>query len=172
MVDHVSPERRTQIMRSIRSKDTGPEILVRKAAYRLGLRFRLHVKHLPGKPDLVFKKWSTVLFVNGCFWHRHPGCKKASDPKTRSQFWQKKFADNVRRDESNYRALVDAGWRVVVLWQCQVRTIEAATVLLEHYFPRQMLAPLLAPSTVKREPSTTAAGSAAKALRSAQRSSH
>lgn len=135
MVDHVSPERRTQIMRSIRSKDTGPEILVRKAAHRLGLRFRLHVKRLPGKPDLVFKKWNTVLFVNGCFWHRHPGCRKASDPKTQPQFWQKKFADNVRRDETNHRALTELGWRVVVFWQCQVRTIEEATLLLENYFP-------------------------------------
>lgn len=134
MVDHVSPERRAQIMRSIRSKDTGPEILVRRAAHRLGLRFRLYSNRLPGKPDLVFKKWKTVIFVNGCFWHRHPGCRKTSNPSTRPEFWQKKFADNVRRDEANYRALMDAGWRVVVLWQCQVRTIEAATELLRAHF--------------------------------------
>lgn len=137
MVDRISPERRTEIMRTVRSKNTGPEILVRKAAYRLGLRFRLHAKHLPGKPDLVFRKWNTVVFVNGCFWHRHLGCKKASLPKTNVEFWQKKFTDNVRRDEVNYRRLAESGWRVVVLWQCHVRTIEEAAALLGQYFPTQ-----------------------------------
>lgn len=139
MVDHVSPERRTEIMRSIRSQDTRPELLVRRAAHRLGLRFRLHVKDLPGKPDLVFKKWATVLFVNGCYWHRHAHCKKTSVPKTNTEFWQEKFDANVRRDKKNYRLLRTAGWRVVVLWQCQVRTEEAATVLLKKKFPKNLM---------------------------------
>lgn len=136
MVDRVSPQRRTEIMRAVRSKDTGPEILVRKAAYRLGLRFRLYAKHLPGKPDLVFRKWKTVVFVNGCFWHRHPGCKKSSIPKTNVEFWLKKFSDNVRRDEANYRKLEELGWHVVVLWQCQIRTIDEAVALLKPHFHR------------------------------------
>lgn len=135
MVDRISPQRRTEIMRAVRSKDTLPEILVRKAAHRLGLRFRLHAKHLPGRPDLVFRRWHTVVFVNGCFWHRHRGCKKASLPKTNVEFWQKKFAENERRDEVNYRRLAESGWRVVVLWQCQVRTIEEAVALLGRRFP-------------------------------------
>lgn len=135
MVDHVSPERRAEIMRAVRGKDTAPELLVRKAAHKLGLRFRLHAQFLPGKPDLVFRKWRTVVFVNGCFWHRHSGCKKASTPKTNVAFWQKKFSDNERRDEANYRQLTELGWRVVVLWQCQVRTIEEAVAALERHFP-------------------------------------
>lgn len=135
MVDHVTPVQRTEIMRAVRSKDTAPEVLVRRAAHSLGLRFRLHAKELPGKPDLVFKKWATVLFVNGCFWHRHPSCKKASNPKTNVQFWQDKFANNVRRDQTNYQLLEEAGWRVVVLWQCQVRTFEEAVSVLRSYFP-------------------------------------
>jgi DNA mismatch endonuclease, patch repair protein len=134
MIDRVSRERRSEIMRAVRSKDTVPEIIVRKAAYRLGLRFRLYAKELPGKPDLVFRKWRTVIFVNGCFWHRHPGCPKASTPKTNVEFWQKKFADNVRRDEANYKRLEELGWEVVVLWQCQIRTIEKTVELLSPHF--------------------------------------
>lgn len=136
MVDHVTSLRRSEIMRAVRSKDTVPEVLVRKAAHRLGLRFRLHAKGLPGRPDLVFRKWATAVFVNGCFWHRHRGCKKSSNPKTNVQFWQAKFAENVRRDKTNYRLLKKAGWRVVVVWQCQVRTIEDAASVLKRHFPQ------------------------------------
>jgi DNA mismatch endonuclease (patch repair protein) len=138
MVDHVSPERRSGIMRAVRGKNSGPEILVRKAAYRLGLRFRLHVKRLPGTPDLVFRKWRTAVFVNGCFWHRHHGCKKSSFPKTNGEFWRKKFSDNVHRDATNYRRLTALGWKVVVLWQCQVRTVDEAVVLLRQHFENDL----------------------------------
>lgn len=134
MADHVPPARRTEIMRAIKGKHTAPEIVVRKAAHKLGLRFRLHVKRLPGKPDLVFPKWRTVVFVNGCFWHRHPGCKKTSTPKTNIEFWEKKFANNVLRDETNYRLLEEQGWRVIVLWQCQIHTMKDAIVELVHHF--------------------------------------
>ncbi len=133
-MDRVTKERRSEIMRSIRSKDTSPEILVRKAAYRLGLRFRLHSKSLPGKPDLTLLKWRTVIFVNGCFWHRHKGCKKASLPKTNVAFWRKKFQENVRRDKAVERELEKLGWRVVVLWQCQFRSVEDAVELLKPHF--------------------------------------
>lgn len=134
MVDHVSSEKRTEIMRAVRSKGTAPEILVRKVAHRLGLRFRLHVKDLPGKPDLLFPRWNTALFVNGCFWHRHRNCKKASTPRTNTEFWKNKFDDNVLRDKRNYRLLKKAGWRVVVLWQCQIRTVEEVDAILKSYF--------------------------------------
>jgi DNA mismatch endonuclease, patch repair protein len=125
-------------MSAIGGKNTAPEILVRKAAHRLGLRFRLHATRLPGRPDLVFPKWKTVVFVNGCFWHRHRGCKKATVPKSNTGFWKRKFRENVRRDAENCERLVDLGWRVVMLWQCELGrpgTIERATDLLRARFP-------------------------------------
>jgi DNA mismatch endonuclease (patch repair protein) len=134
MIDHVSGTKRSAIMSAVRSKNTTPEMLVRSAAYRLGLRFRLHVARLPGRPDLVFPKWKTVLFVNGCFWHRHPGCKKATTPKSNVRFWRRKFRENIRRDAKNYERLGSLGWRVVVLWQCELGrpgTLDRATSLLK-----------------------------------------
>lgn len=123
-------------MRAVRGKDTAPEILVRKAVHKLGLRFRLHVASMPGRPDLVLPKWRTAIFVNGCFWHRHPGCKKASIPKANAEFWRRKFANNVQRDQANYQRLAELGWKVVVLWECEFRTIEDAQELLRTYFDR------------------------------------
>ncbi|WP_091974411.1 very short patch repair endonuclease [Methylobacterium gossipiicola] len=134
MADHVSSEKRSAIMRSIVGKDTAPEIVVRKAAHRLGLRFRKHDSKLPGRPDLVLAKWRTVIFVNGCFWHRHLDCRRATIPKSNIEFWVEKFNANTARDERNYAMLADQGWRVVVLWQCEVRTIEMATEMLRPYF--------------------------------------
>ena len=124
------------MMAAVRGKNTSPEILVRKAAHRMGLRFRLHDRRLPGRPDLVLPKWKTVVFVNGCFWHRHPGCKLTTSPKTNRAFWQKKFRDNTRRDASNYARLESMGWRVVVLWQCEASTIEQTSIVLARYFRR------------------------------------
>ncbi len=126
MVDHVDASKRASIMSAIRGKDTKPEMLVRRAAHALGLRFRLHDRRLPGRPDLVFARWRTVVFVHGCFWHRHPGCRKTGMPKSNVDFWTRKFEDNVRRDASNQAALEHLGWRVVVLWECQVRSPQAA----------------------------------------------
>lgn len=121
-------------MRSVTGKNTAPEITVRKAAYRLGLRFRLHGRNLPGRPDLVLPKWRTVIFVNGCFWHRHPTCRRTTIPKSNVHFWIEKFRANVERDERNYAHLAALGWRVVVLWECQVLSIEAAAeALLPHF---------------------------------------
>ncbi len=124
MTDIVSPERRSAIMSRIRSKDTKPELRVRKTAHAMGLRFRLHRKDLPGTPDLVFPKWRTVVFVHGCFWHRHPGCRKAYEPKSRVDFWKKKFAANVERDERTRKALEKAGWKVVVIWECETEKMD------------------------------------------------
>jgi DNA mismatch endonuclease (patch repair protein) len=134
VVDHVTKTRRSAIMSAIRGKNTAPEILVRKAAHRLGLRFRLHSRCLPGRPDLVLPKWKTVLFVNGCFWHRHPGCPKAGIPKSNVGFWKRKFRENARRDAANYVRLTELGWRIVVLWQCEVRTLDQAAAALKLHF--------------------------------------
>jgi DNA mismatch endonuclease (patch repair protein) len=134
MIDHVTKAKRSAIMSAVRGKNTAPEILVRKAAHRLGLRFRLQGTGLPGRPDLVLSKWNTVLFVNGCFWHRHAGCPKAGTPKSNIEFWKQKFRENVRRDQTNYARLKELGWRVIVLWQCQLRTIDLAAAALQPYF--------------------------------------
>ncbi len=121
------------MMRAVRAKHTAPEKMVRSAAHRLGLRFRLHRADLPGKPDLVFPKLRTVVFVNGCFWHRHPGCKKTTTPKTNTEFWLEKFEKNVARDQVTYQKLETMDWKVVVLWQCEVKTIAAASDQLLRY---------------------------------------
>lgn len=134
MADHVAADKRSAIMRLIKGKNTAPELIVRKAAHRLGLRFRLHGRKLPGSPDLVLPKWRTVVFVNGCFWHRHPGCRRTTIPKSNVGFWVEKFRANVARDERNYAKLAELGWRVVVLWQCQVRSIESAKEALRPFF--------------------------------------
>jgi DNA mismatch endonuclease (patch repair protein) len=109
-------------MARIRSRDTLPEKALRRALHRLGLRFRLNVKTLPGKPDIVFPRYRIALFVHGCFWHRHTGCKVASTPKSNTEFWQEKFAKNINRDESVGRQLRTAGWRVIVVWECELRS--------------------------------------------------
>lgn len=135
-MDIVSPLVRSRMMSGIRGKDTLPERIVRSAAHRLGLRFRLHRRDLPGKPDLVFPKYKTVLFVHGCFWHRHD-CGLAAMPKTRPEFWASKFGDNVRRDARNRSLLEALGWRVVEIWECQTRDEGQVTEhLRDIFFPQ------------------------------------
>ena len=136
MVDHVTKARRSAIMSAVHGKHTAPEMIVRSAAHRMGLRFRLHGR-LPGRPDLVLARWKTVIFVNGCFWHRHEGCKRTTFPKSNIVFWKQKFTANVRRDRSNYDRLVALGWRVVVLWQCQISTPETAKRHLSRHFRKR-----------------------------------
>lgn len=120
-MDKLDPERRSANMARVRGKDTAPEMRVRRVAHRLGLRFRLHRKDLPGRPDLVFPKHRLAVFVHGCFWHRHPGCSRASTPATRSDFWQAKFKGNVARDQRQQEALEALGWRVLILWECELK---------------------------------------------------
>ena len=120
MTDRISSARRSWNMSRIKGKDTCPEIVVRSILHRLGYRFRLHRKDLPGKPDIVLPKHETVIFVNGCFWHRHTGCRQATTPKSNTAFWKKKFADTIKRDRKQQRLLKEAGWRVLVLWECQI----------------------------------------------------
>lgn len=116
----IDPLRR-DIMRTVRRTNTGPEIDVRRLLHALGLRFRLHRSNLSGTPDIVLAKYRTVIFVNGCFWHRHKGCPKATTPKVRQEFWKKKFDDNVERDLLNEAALRKYGWSVLKIWQCEIR---------------------------------------------------
>ena len=120
MADIVSPEKRSDMMSGIRGKDTKPEIVVRQLLHRLGYRFRLHRKNLAGKPDIVLPKWRTVIFVNGCYWHGHEDCHLFRLPKTRTEFWTNKIEGNSARDERNHTALEDAGWKVLVIWECAV----------------------------------------------------
>ena len=118
MVDNLSPEERSRLMSRVRGKDTKPEMVVRRLAHRLGYRFRLHRRDLPGSPDLVFPGRKKVVFVHGCYWHRHD-CKKATTPKTNVDFWQKKFDDNIMRDNKNLSDLAEMGWETMVVWQCE-----------------------------------------------------
>ena len=108
------------MMSGIRGKDTKPEIVVRRLLHRLGYRFRLHCKDLPGRPDIVLPKWRTVIFVNGCYWHGHKDCHLFRLPKTRTEFWSKKIEGNQARDQRNYIVLEAAGWKVLVIWECAV----------------------------------------------------
>ncbi len=120
MTDSLSPERRSWNMSRIHSKDTSIEITVRHWLYEHGYRYRKNVNGLPGKPDIVLRSYNTVIFVQGCFWHRHPGCKDATTPKTRAEFWEKKFACNVANDEKHKAELEAMGFQVIVLWECEI----------------------------------------------------
>lgn len=106
-------------MRSVRRKGTRPEMVVRRAAYSLGLRYRLHQKNLPGTPDLVFPGRRAVILVHGCFWHRHPNCSRATTPSSNAEFWQNKFDANVKRDKRKAAQLAELGWRVITIWECE-----------------------------------------------------
>lgn len=117
-MDNKSKADRSANMRAVRSIDTKPEIAVRRLLFAEGFRFRLHVNTLPGKPDIVLPKWKTVVFVNGCFWHVHQGCPRASRPNSNTGFWDAKLARNQARDREEHEALISAGWRVLVVWEC------------------------------------------------------
>lgn len=132
-MDTRSPEQRSHIMRSVRSRDTGPELLVRQILHRLGLRFRLHRKDLPGRPDVVLTKHRTAVFVHGCFWHGH-GCAKGRLPKSRLSFWTDKIERNRKRDAESARALRAAGWRVLTIWQCETKDIHRLKARLLKFF--------------------------------------
>ena len=121
MTDIVNAARRSEIMSRIKSRNTKPELIVRRIAHGLGFRFRLHRGDLPGSPDIVFPRYRTVVFVHGCFWHRHDGCRYAYRPKSRIQFWTNKFEENVARDARNEMALRNLGWRVLVIWECETK---------------------------------------------------
>ena len=142
MTDIFDPEKRSEIMSRIRGRDTRPEMIVRRIAHGLGFRFRLHRKDLPGRPDIVFPRHQAVIVVHGCFWHRHPGCKRASSPKTREGYWQNKFEDNVVRDKRNETALRDLGWKVMVIWECETKDHEAVAARIESFLRRDESEPV------------------------------
>lgn len=140
MVDVLTKEQRRKCMSNIRSKNTKPEILVRKYLFSQGIRFRVNVKKLPGTPDIVLRKYRTVIFVNGCFWHGHEGCKYYVLPKTNVEFWRNKIDRNKFRDKEEQRKLASMGWHCITVWECQLKpkvreqTLEALVYTLCHIF--------------------------------------
>lgn len=141
MADIVNKETRSKMMSGIRCKNTKPEMLVRSGLHKMGYRFRLHVKGLPGKPDIVLPKYRTVIFVHGCFWHRHSGCKYAYTPKSRTDFWTQKFAKNTERDTDNRANLNKAGWIVLTVWECETKNTESLSTTLEKLLPFRGIKP-------------------------------
>jgi DNA mismatch endonuclease (patch repair protein) len=125
MADRVSKATRSRIMASVGTKDTGPEILLRKRLHRLGFRYRTHAAHLPGRPDIVFPRYKKVIFVHGCFWHGH-SCRWGHLPKSKLNYWQPKIASNRLRDARTRRSLNRLGWSTLVVWQCQLRNLDKA----------------------------------------------
>lgn len=134
MADRLSKEERSELMSHIRSVNTKPEVALRRALWRRGFRYRVNVKNLPGSPDIVLSKHRTVVFVHGCFWHGHNGCKEYTVPKTNTQFWVNKVARNQERDQEVWRKLEAKGWSVVIVWECELvkakfaSTVERVTV--------------------------------------------
>ena len=120
MDDRVIDKKRSLLMSRVRSKDTKPELSLRSLLHRSGFRFRLHKKNLPGKPDIVLPKYDAAIFVDGCFWHQHPGCPKARLPKTNLTFWKEKLRSNVSRDRLTNIRLRQSGWRVIRVWECNI----------------------------------------------------
>ena len=131
MVDILTPDRRSALMSHIRSKNTKPELIVRRLAHALGYRFRLHRRDLPGSPDLVFPRRRKVIFVHGCFWHRHGGCKYSYSPQSNIAFWERKFSKNIERDLDAMKKLRELNWTVLVVWECETTD---ATALAHRLF--------------------------------------
>lgn len=121
MTDHITPEHRSWNMSRIKGKDTKIEVQVRSWLFSRGFRFRKNDKRYPGKPDIVLPKYKTIIFINGCFWHRHEGCKYATTPKTRTDFWLEKFERNIANDKLHVQQLEEQGWKVITLWECELK---------------------------------------------------
>ena len=130
MPDTMTPEQRHRCMSRIKSKNTKPEMIVRRWLWKQGYRYRLNVSQLPGRPDIVLPRYSTVIFVNGCFWHAHEGCDKYRVPSTNADFWQAKFKRNRERDQRNYKLLHKMGWHVLVVWECQLVAQSRSSTLI------------------------------------------
>ena len=123
-MDKLTPEQRSKNMAAVKGKDTTPEIRVRRMLHKMGYRFRLHRKDLPGKPDIVLPRYRLCIFVHGCFWHQHPGCKRATIPDFNHEFWVKKFQETSKRDERAEKELREQGWHVCVIWECETKKEE------------------------------------------------
>lgn len=139
MVDHISPKHRSWNMRQIKSEDTSIEVQARKWLFAKGFRFRKNDRRYPGKPDIVLPKYKTVVFINGCFWHHHKGCKYATTPKTKTEYWVNKFKRNVENDKRHEQQLSQAGWNVITIWECQLKkdSFESTMEELEKRIKRQ-----------------------------------
>ena len=135
-MDTVSSEKRSEIMRRVRQRNTGPEMVVRKLLHAIGYRFRLHRKGLPGSPDIVLPKYRAVIFVHGCFWHGH-GCRKGRLPSTRRDFWRVKIDGNQSRDAKAEADLNALGYRVLIVWECKVKDKEALEISLKTFLPKE-----------------------------------
>ena len=138
MGERVTPEQRSRNMARVKNKNTAPEIIVRKTLHRLGYRFRLHRRDLPGNPDIVLPRYRTVIFVHGCFWHGHPGCARASRPQTNTEFWNAKLDKNLRRDREAQDKLKALDWRVLVIWQCETKDLPVLEHQLHAFFQSQL----------------------------------
>ena len=134
-MDHLTKKHRSWNMSRIRNKNTKPEKAVRSFLHRSGFRFRLHSRNLPGTPDIILPKYRTVIFVHGCYWHRHRGCKDATMPKSNTEFWEKKFSGTVIRDSQKKDSLIELGWSVIVIWECEIKK-EIFGKKLENYLNR------------------------------------
>lgn len=139
MTDVHTPEQRSYNMSRIRGQDTRPEKKLRSLLHRNGFRYRVHVSDLPGRPDIVLPKYNSVILVHGCFWHRHPGCRYATTPKSRADFWQEKFTGNVERDQSNLNLLKKNGWFPIIVWECELKddtdaVMERISTMLHHQY--------------------------------------
>jgi DNA mismatch endonuclease (patch repair protein) len=124
MSDTVSPEKRSEIMRSVRSKNTKPEMTIRRLLHRLGYRYRIHARDLPGTPDIAFRARKKAIFVHGCFWHMHRNCRRSSIPASNREYWEKKLNRNRERDREHREALISAGWAVLVVWECEIKNLD------------------------------------------------
>ncbi len=133
MVDVFSEGKRRWIMGRVKGRDTRPEMLVRSLVHRMGFRFRVHRRDLPGNPDIVLPRHKKVIFIHGCFWHGHPGCPRSKRPTTNQAFWDRKLDGNVERDKRFQEQLVRMGWKVLVIWQCEMRVLDPLTMKVERF---------------------------------------
>ena len=136
MADIFTKEKRSQIMSRVRGKDTGPEKMVRGALHRMGYRFRLHRRDLPGNPDIVLPKHRKVIFVHGCFWHGHENCSRSSRPASNTEFWETKISRNIQRDRNNLAELNERGWKTLVIWGCETKKTEKLCAKLEDFLAK------------------------------------
>jgi DNA mismatch endonuclease (patch repair protein) len=137
LADILTPEARSLLMSRIRGKDTRPEMTVRSIVHALGFRYRLHCRDLPGTPDLVFRRMQKIIFVHGCFWHRHDGCPRAYKPKSRKSFWREKFRLNKQRDRLHIKQLTQDGWDVMVVWECELESLKVVTGRIAAFLNRR-----------------------------------
>ena len=137
MTDNLTPSQRRKTMHRVKSKNTTPEMKVRRLVHGLGYRYRLHAPNLPGKPDLVFPKYKKIIMVNGCFWHGHEGCSASERPSSNTDYWNAKLDRNKKRDRENIRKLEEAGWEVTVIWECQTKKEDELLELIKGIFDRE-----------------------------------